>query len=146
MKLAESSRVKLQEFFRETTGDERLKLPEIHFHAGRFSEVLTRALKIYAITIGGNIFVAPEFVALGETERRKIHLELAAHEITHVVQFGREGFFKFFYRYLKSYLKNLREQKTWDAEARQRAYLDIPFEIEARETAARFVRWNKNNG
>lgn len=143
MKLAESSRRKLEKFFRETLNDGEIRLPEIYFHAGRFSEILTRVLKIYAITIGENIFVAPEFVSLETTGRRKIHLELAAHEITHVVQFKREGFLKFFYKYLKSYLINLREQKTWDAAARQQAYLDIPFEIEAREAAARFVERNR---
>lgn len=144
MKLAESSRVKLEEFFREITNDERLRLPEIFFHAGSFSEILTRHLKIHGITIGRNIFIAPEFVFFSDKDFYKTHIELAAHEITHVLQFQREGFVKFFYKYLKSYLQNLRRQKVWDAAARQQAYLDIPFETEARAAAAKFVEWNEN--
>lgn len=143
MKLSESSRVKLEEFFRQYTHDERLTLPEIYFHAGRFSGILTSALKIHGITIGRNIFITPEFVFSTENDFHKTHIELAAHEIAHVLQYKREGFVKFIYKYFSSYLRNLLRRKTWDAAARHQAYLEIPFEIEARETATNFVEWNE---
>lgn len=146
MKLAEESRGKLEEFFREFLADDDFRLPAIYFHAGRLSELLTRSLKIHGITIGKNIFVTPEFIfaANDQSRKKKIHVELAAHEIAHVLQYEREGFARFFYKYFKSYFDNLRGQKNWNGEARRRAYLNIPFEIEARETAAKFVVWNKN--
>lgn len=143
MKLAEESYLKLEEFFRVILYEKEFRLPTIYFHAGRFSRILTGALKIHGITIGKNIFVTPKFVSPAGNNRRKVHVELAAHEIAHVLQFKREGFVRFFYKYLTSYLQNLRRQKNWNAAARQQAYLDIPFEIEARATAARFVEWNR---
>ncbi len=142
MKLAESSRLKLEEFFRQTLNDEHLRLPAIYFYAGKFSAALTLLLRIHGITIGKRIFITPKFVVRAGT-KRKINLELAAHEIAHVLQFQREGFLSFFYKYSTSFLKNMRKQDDWDAASRQSAYLDIPFEIEARSVAAKFVEWNK---
>lgn len=146
MKLAEASRLKLEKFFREELNDESFRLPAIYFYAGKFSAVLTLLLKIHGITIGKNIFVTPEFLDFTEQSKSKINVELAAHEIAHVLQYKREGYLSFFYKYFTSYAKNLRAQKSWSADARRRAYLAIPFEIEARETAAKFVEWNGKNG
>jgi hypothetical protein len=74
----------------------------------------------------------------------KLPEDLIAHEIAHTLQYRREGFVNFFRKYLSSYWRNLRRKRKWDAAARQEAYLEIPFEIEARATAARFVEWNSN--
>jgi hypothetical protein len=38
----------------------------------------------------------------------------------------------------------LRKKKDWNASSRHEAYLEIPFEKEAREIAAKFVEWNRN--
>lgn len=146
MKLAEASRVKLEEFFREQLNDKNFQLPSIYFHAGKFSAALTLLLKIHGITVGKNIFVTPEFLDVSEKNKSKINVELAAHEIAHVLQYKREGFVSFFYKYFTGYAQNLRVQKSWNADGRMRAYLNIPFEIEARETAAKFVEWNRSNG
>ncbi len=143
MKLADDSRLKLEAFFRETLGDKSFRLPKIYFYSGKFSVFLTAALKIHGITIGRNIFITPKFVTLSAENFKKIHVELAAHEIAHVIQYGREGFIKFFYKYLRAYLRNLSWKRNWDAAARHRAYLEIPFEIEARAVAAKFVEWNE---
>lgn len=143
MKLAESSRLKLEEFFRETLHDERFRLPAIYFHAGKFSTALTLLLKIHGITIGKNIFITTRYIETGKEKTRKINVELAAHEIAHVLQYEREGFVSFFYKYLTGFFKNLRKQKNWNAASRQTAYLDIPFEVEARATATRFVVWDE---
>jgi hypothetical protein len=37
----------------------------------------------------------------------------------------------------------LRKKKTRDLSARAEAYLEIPFEIEARQTASKFAAWSK---
>lgn len=142
MKLAAESRLKFEAFFREVFADERFQMPEVYFYAGRFSQRLTKTLKIHGITIGKNVFVTAKLVSI-ENNPVKINVELAAHEIAHVLQYEREGFIRFLYKYLKSYRQNLKRKKTPGKISRQQAYLDIPYEIEARETAAKFVEWNE---
>jgi len=145
MKLAESSHDKLQTFFREVLGEENFKLPVVNFYAGRFSRIFTLVLKIHGITFGRRIFIMPDLISTDFENRRRLPLELAAHEIVHVLQYKKDGFAKFFYKYLSSYWKNLRAEKNWDSDARQQAYRDIPYEREARKIAAEFVVWNQNN-
>ncbi len=142
MKLARESHSKFEKFFREIFEDGQFQMPEIYIYAGRFSRILTFVLKIHGITIGRNIFITPKFVSLGENDLLKLHVELAAHEITHVLQYRRLGFIKFFYKYFRDFARNLRREGSLNAASRRQAYLEIPFEIEARETAARFVEWN----
>ncbi len=144
MKLAESSHDKLQTFFREFLADENFKLPAINFYAGRFSRVFTLILQVHGITFGRRIFIMPDLISKDFENRRTLPLELAAHEIVHVLQYKNDGFLKFFYKYLSSYWKNLRAEKSRDSDARQRAYRNIPYEREAREIAAKFVEWNRN--
>lgn len=147
MKLAPDSHLKFEAFFREFLADEQFQMPKVYFYAGKFSRLLTKALKIHGITIGGSVFVTPKFVSI-ENNLIKIHVELAAHEIAHVLQYKREGFVRFLCEYLKSYRRNLKKKKIRNKVSRHQAYLEIPFEIEARETAAKFVEWNekKENG
>lgn len=145
MKLAPESLRKFETFFRELYDNEQFNLPPINFHAGGFSSVLTALLKIHGITIGSHIFIKPIFLTAAGDKRRKIHTELAAHEIAHVLQYEREGFMKFLYKYFGDYRRNLRRSATRNIEARHQAYLSIPFEIEAREIASKFVEWNGKN-
>jgi hypothetical protein len=79
---------------------------------------------------------------LNSANKLKLPEGLAAHEVTHTLQYKREGFFKFFYKYLTSFWRNLRKRKSWDIISRQEAYLEIPFEIEAREVAEKFIEWS----
>jgi hypothetical protein len=144
MKLTEGSHDKLQTFFRELLDDESFNLPVIDFYAGRFSRGFTLILQVHGITFGRRIFIMPDLISKDFENRRKLSLELAAHEIVHVLQYKKDGFGKFFYKYLSGYWKNLRAEKNWDSDARQQAYRDIPYEREAREIAARFVVWNRN--
>ncbi len=85
----------------------------------------------------------PDLISKDFENRRKLPLELAAHEIVHVLQYKKEGFFKFFYKYLTGYWKNLKGKKSWNFDSRYAAYREIPFEREAREAAAEFVVWNR---
>lgn len=59
-------------------------------------------------------------MAIGNTiliRSKKLKMELLAHELVHVEQYHRLGFFKFLYNYMKSHYKY--------------GYKDNPFEIEA---------------
>ncbi len=145
MKLAPESHLKFQTFFREIFQDEEFRMPQVYFYAGGFSRLLTKTLKIHGITIGKNVFIKPRFVSV-KNKRVKIHAELAAHEIAHVLQYERDGFIKFLYEYLNGYRRNLKKRKIQDKFSQQQAYWEIPFEIEARRIAAMFVEWNENNG
>ncbi len=144
MKLAENSQDKLETFFREILSDENFRLPKINFYAGRFSRIFTLILQVHGITFGRHIFIMPDLIANDFENRRKLSLELVAHEIVHVLQYKREGFIRFFYKYLTSYWQNLRKKNDWNADSRHEAYREIPFEREAREIAASFVEWNRN--
>jgi hypothetical protein len=144
MKLAESSRRKFELFFRKQLKNKQFQLPAIYFYTGRFSQLITTILNIQGITIGRNVFVKPKFVTLLENKNYKIHVELAAHEIAHVLQFEREGFFRFLFKYLKSFAVNLKQKGNLKSVSRQEAYWEIPFEIQARDIAAKFVKWNKD--
>jgi hypothetical protein len=144
MKLAEDSQQKLQTFFREILSDENFRLPQINFYAGKFTRMFTLILQVHGITLGRHIFIKPNLITKDFENRRKLSLELVAHEIVHVLQYKKEGFIKFFYKYLTSYWRNLQTKKNWNADSRQEAYREIPFEREAREIAAKFVEWNRN--
>jgi len=143
MKLAEKSRKKIEEFFREHLRDEDFRLPEIYFYGGKFTHYLTSVLKIEGITVGRRIYIFPENFWLGENRKLRLEEELVVHEITHVLQYRREGFVRFLWLYLRSYGSNLRKKKSWDSAARAEAYFEIPFEIEARQTASKFSVWSK---
>lgn len=143
MKLSAKSHQKIEEFFREYLSDERFILPEIHFYGGKLSHLLTAALKIEGITLGKRIYIFPNNFWLSESRKLRLDEELAVHEITHVLQYRREGFFRFFRLYLKSYFANLRRKKRWDLYARAEAYFEIPFEIQARQAASKFAAWSK---
>jgi hypothetical protein len=105
---------------------------------------LTALISVHGITFGRRIFITSGLLSFNQNNLLKLPEDLAAHEITHVLQYRREGFIKFFYKYLTSFWRNLQKRKQWDAVSRQNAYLEIPFEIEARRVAAKFVEWNSN--
>ncbi|MCW5958613.1 MAG: DUF4157 domain-containing protein [Pyrinomonadaceae bacterium] len=141
MRLAPDSRTKLEEFFREHFSDPLFRLPPIEIYSGGFTRMLTAFLKVHGITFGRRIFILPDLINSGINGEKKLSENLAAHEITHSVQYKRDGAIRFFYKYLTSYYRNLRRQGNYGLAARQVAYLQIPYEIEARETAESFVQW-----
>ena len=146
MKLAESSRRQLEAFFREYLRDEDYRLPVIYFYAGRFTRILTDLIGVHGITFGRHIFIKPRLISLNRNHQPQLPADLAAHEIAHTLQYRREGRIKFLRKYLADYRKNLRKSEQRDAFARQSAYLEIPFEIEARAVAAKFIEWREFSG
>ncbi|MBK8149170.1 MAG: DUF4157 domain-containing protein [Acidobacteria bacterium] len=141
--LSSTSHQLIEAFFREHLGDAMFELPKTYIAAGRVARVAAAALRIQGITIGPLVFIAP---ALLERTGGRITLprDLVVHEIAHVVQYRRHGFFGFLWKYFGDYLRNIRKQGNWSAKSRHAAYLAIPFEIEARQTAYEFVRWFAN--
>ncbi len=145
MKLGEKSHKKIEQFFREYLGQERFVLPAIYFYGGSFTHRLTSVLGIDGITIGRRIYIFPENFWRSENNLLRISENLVVHEIAHVLQYRHEGFGRFLWKYFKSYFNNIRKRKRFDFNARAAAYLEIPFEIEARKIASEFVIWSKNN-
>lgn len=145
MKLAPDSHQRLELFFREYLEDGNFKLPQIYFYAGNFTGFFTKIIQVQGITFGRRIFILPALVQTNLEDKRTLSQKLVAHEISHVIQYKREGFIKFFYKYLINYWKNLKRKKKWDVISRHTAYLEIPFEIEAREIAEKFVEWCEND-
>ena len=143
MKLADSSHQKLELFFREYLNDEKFSLPKIHFYAGNITQLITKIINVQGITFGRRIFILRKFVALNQENFLTLPQKLAVHEITHVIQYRREGFVRFFYTYLTNFWTNLRTKEKWDVISRHEAYLEIPFEVEAREVTDKFVEWSR---
>lgn len=148
MKLAKESHRELELFFREYFGDENLNLPEIHIYCGKFTGAFINIIKVHGITFGRRIFIWPELINF-DPHKKGISCQLAAHEATHVIQYHKHGLVGFLYKYLKNYWKNLQTKPIWDLDARQEAYRQIEFEIEARDAAEKFYQWlprhKKNN-
>lgn len=141
MKLSEKSHRKIERFFAEYLADETFRLPEIIFYGGKFTNLFTQLLRIEGITIGKRIFIFPKNFWRSETDKLRLNEGLAVHEIAHVLQYQREGFFGFLYKYLSDYWRNLRSLKKYDAFSRSMAYQNISFEREARETERKFREW-----
>lgn len=141
MKLSQKTNQELQNFFREYFDDEKLKLPQIRIYAGRTAGFITKVLSIQGITIGRWVFIKPNQVKYDERHHLTISKNLLAHEVAHVVQYQRLGFFSFLYKYLKDYFSLLRRKKKWNALARMESYWEIPHEVEARHAAQEFEKW-----
>ena len=73
------------------------------------------------------IYLAPGAYCIDSIEG----LALLAHEITHCRQYHQHGTWRFRARYLAAYFQN-----RWCGMSRRDAYLNIPFEVEAREIEA----------
>jgi hypothetical protein len=144
MKLGTKSQQKLESFFREHYGNDNFNLPPVYFYIGGFTKVFTGLIQVQGITLGKRIYIFPEIVQKTAKDEPKLPERLAAHEIAHVLQYQKYGITKFFFHYLRCFWKNLKTQEKWDLMSRQQAYLDIPFEIEAREIEQSFVNWCKN--
>lgn len=72
-------------------------------------------------TLGERVFIKPK---LDESHRKR----LVAHELVHVEQYRKHGIVGFLKQYFTDYAKNL-----VTCRKHRQAYLDIPFEIEARD-------------
>jgi len=85
-----------------------------------YNHFLPRLMKVTAVTLGRHVFYA--------IDSKMITDRLRTHEMAHIEQYNKLGFFVFLYRYLKEYI--LFRRKGYD---HYHAYLNISFEKEARE-------------
>ncbi len=138
--LSESSAKVVTEFFREDLDDPSFELPRVIFATGRTASVVARSLRIHGITIGRLVIIAPHLVERVDG-RAVLPRDLIVHETTHVLQYREYGFVRFLWKYFGDYLRNLKSEGNYSLDARNAAYVAIPFEVEARQTAYRFVRW-----
>ena len=139
MKLSAKTQREVEEFFRRHTGDGRMKLPPIEIHAGLLADLITKANGISGITFGRHVFIRSRLVERDAEGRAKMKGWLLVHEVAHVLQYERHGYFRFFRTYLRGYWRALRESGRWDKAARNAAYLAIAEEREAREAERAFV-------
>ena len=142
MLLAGESHRRMEEFFRHHLGDERLRLPRVRFYAGRFAGWLTGTFGIGAITFGSRVYVAPALVWRDADDRLVMPSELAVHEAAHVLQYGRNGFVRFLFLYLRDYAWALGREAGGARERHRAAYLAIKFEVEARAAAESYAAWS----
>jgi hypothetical protein len=141
MKLARESHRRLEEFFREYMDDTKLLLPPIYLHRGRIARLVTKRLRIGAITFGRHILLSPEHVTQAGDD---LIAEgwLVAHEATHVLQYEREGHVRFLYHYLLDYWRALHEGGKWHRDARMNAYQSIASERAALEAEQAYKEWS----
>ncbi|HEX8130974.1 MAG TPA: DUF4157 domain-containing protein [Pyrinomonadaceae bacterium] len=118
-----------------------LRLPLVFVHAGLWSEMLTRVLRVAAITLGRHVLVSRKVVRRNERGRLTMPGWLLAHEAAHVRQFQQAGFVPFVFNYAREYLALLVRGGKFDARARVQAYEQIAREREAREVEAAYLRW-----
>lgn len=141
MKLTPEAHKLAQDYFRFFFEDEEIELPELQIYTRRGAKIVTKILSVHGITIGRHIFIKPDLTCRDSEARLCLSKNLLIHEATHTLQYRKLGFFGFLYRYFKSYFVILNAKKKWDIYSRMDAYLEIPYEIEARKTAAEFADW-----
>lgn len=144
MFLAKDSSQKFEEFCREFFQDESFCVPPIKIYARRGAGLITKVLKINGITFGRRILISPKLTTRSDDLRLRAPKALIAHELAHVLQYQKLGFFRFFYTYLNDYWQALKKKGRWDSAARTEAYLEISHEVEARQFADDFLKWAEN--
>jgi hypothetical protein len=141
MKLARESHQRLEKFFREYFEEPQLKLPPVYLHRGFVARLVTKQLSVGAITFGRHILLSPDRVT-EEGGTLGTRGWLVAHEVTHVLQYEREGYLRFLYRYLHNYWRALLGSGKWNREARMNAYLSIEAERVAHEVERAYQAWS----
>lgn len=141
MKLTTELHHEIERFFRFYYDDETLVLPEVQIYARRGAYYVLKIASAHGITFGRHIFINPEIVWRNSKNHLAIPKDLLIHELTHTMQYEKQGFFGFLFNYLRAYFSNLRGKKKRDINSRVEAYLQIPHEIEARDSAEKFIGW-----
>jgi len=141
MRLSRETHQKLESFFCQCFEDSKLKLPEIEIYARGGARLLTSVLSVDGLTLGRRIFIKPDLARRHGRRNLCVPKILLAHEIAHVLQYQKLGFFRFLYTYFKSYFRALKNKKRWNFISRGQAYLEIPHEVEARQISAEFIEW-----
>jgi hypothetical protein len=143
MKLSEESHRVIENFFREFLKDEKFVLPPTSYYTGRVVGIFAKSFGFYAITFGRRIFLAPHTVRKDGNGRRVVSGWLIAHECCHVLQYEREGFFRFLFSYLTEYFQGLKAIGKLNANSHISAYSDMKQEREALEIENAYLEWQR---
>ncbi len=141
MKVAESSQKLLQEYFCGEGICASPNIPDFKIYSRRGASLITRLLSVNGITLGKRILINSKFVSRGSDQRLVGSRRLITHEFVHVLQYQRDGVFPFLAKYMRDFFRNLKMQEKWNSQSWQKAYLEIPYEIEARAETLKFENW-----
>ena len=107
MKLSPETNQRFEVFFRQHLGNENFQMPKTNIFLKKGAEIITKLLRVDGITIGRNIFIRPE-IANQKTETVfSLNKNLLAHELAHVLQYQKLGFFRFLFDYMQEYFRGL---------------------------------------
>ena len=141
MRLTPEAHDNLQEFFRVHYDDAGLVLPEIDWQKGTAAQGVTRGFRITAMTLGRRVLLDAKALRCDTDGRWWIKSRLAAHEATHVLQYQRQGWGGFLFRYLSEYAQTMQQAARWDSQSHATAYNALSAEREARELEAAYRLW-----
>lgn len=110
----------LEHYFRED-------FSRVVVHRGGFSRLLTRWLRVRGVTLGNHICVAPGV----DIDDYPFGFLLVAHEIVHVLQYRRQGVFRFLTGYGRDFFRGI-----FSGKAPIEAYRAVAAEVEAFATEA----------
>ncbi|MBX7223328.1 MAG: DUF4157 domain-containing protein [Blastocatellia bacterium] len=143
-RLDDASQQALEVVFRHfftNCGKPEVALPSIWLWGGWAGWWMTRVAQAEGITFGRHVFLEPAAVARLLEHPPGARLDaLLVHEATHVRQYVEAGTARFLWRYLRDYAGLLWKQRSLSAQARQAAYWNIPYEVEARAVESFFQR------
>jgi hypothetical protein len=111
-------RARLEDLFGED-------LAEVRLHSGRAFALPLAAVRVRGIVFGRRIFLSADASDLCASGGERA-ASFLAHEVCHVLQYRRRGFWKFLAAYLWAYCRH------------GFSYARIPFEVEAFEAERRF--------
>lgn len=150
MKLSKDAHKLFAEFFCDSDLCRVQEFPDIQVYAKRGSWILTNLLLVDGITFGRTIFIRPKLTKRDKDSVLRVSKTLMAHEITHVLQYKREGLYKFLLNYFRDFWRIFRKKKQWNLRSVFESYKKIPHEVEARKVAVEFSNWlagqNKKTG
>ncbi len=141
MRLSEYANSLFSDFFSDSEICESGRFPKVEVYARRGSWLVTNLLMVDGITIGRFVFINPKLVKRDQDRLLRISQTLMAHELAHVLQYQREGFFPFLIGYVKSFWEIFRKKERWNFRSWYESYFEMPQEVEAREIAAEFSKW-----
>ncbi len=145
MRLSDPAYKLFSDFFSDCELCEGAPFPNVQVYARRGSWLVTNLLMVDGITIGRHVFINPKLVSRDRRNLLTISKTLMAHELVHVIQYQRLGFWKFLSVYVRDFWKIFKKKKKWNLRSWFESYLEVPHEVEAREIASDFSRWLTEN-
>jgi len=129
------------DFFEQCDFCDKSAFPAVQVYSRRGSWILTKILGVDGITFGSHVFVNPKFVIRDKQNLLRVPKELIAHELVHVIQYRKLGFWGFLRIYIKDFWTIFKAKDHWNLRSWFDSYREIPHEKEARRFAMKFNAW-----